>query len=141
MIATLIEVIHDLTTYQVRYDKAWRANVLTLLWGDCKEAYAKVPRMLSAMSHFNLGMKCVIDTAGKWLPIDKGRYCPVLKHVFWCFPQCVSGFFHYRSIISVDSTFLTRRYKGTLMVAVGINVKNHLLPHAFALVEGENNNS
>jgi hypothetical protein len=26
-VAALIEVIHSLTTYRVRYDKAWRANV------------------------------------------------------------------------------------------------------------------
>jgi hypothetical protein len=35
-IATLIEVIHGLTTYRVRYGKAWRAkeHALTLLWKD-----------------------------------------------------------------------------------------------------------
>jgi hypothetical protein len=34
--STLIEVIHGLTTYQVRYDKTWRAKeyALALLWGD-----------------------------------------------------------------------------------------------------------
>jgi hypothetical protein len=34
--STLIEVIHSLTTYQVRYDKTWRAKeyALALLWGD-----------------------------------------------------------------------------------------------------------
>jgi hypothetical protein len=71
----------------------------------------------------------------------KSRYYPVLKLVFWCFPQCVAGFAYYISIISVDSTFLTEKYKGTLMIAVGMTVKNQLLPLAFALVEGENNES
>ena len=142
-VAALIEVIHGLTTYRVRYGKAWRAkeHALALLWGDWKEAYAKVPRILSAISHFNPGTKCVIDTGGKWLPNDKGQYFPVLKRVFWCFPQCVAGFAHCRPIISVDGTFLTGKYKGTLMVAVGITAENHLLPLAFALVEGENNDS
>jgi hypothetical protein len=51
----------------------------------------------------------------------------------------VAGFAHYRPVISVDVTFLTGKYKGTLMVAVGMTVENHLLPLAFALVEGENN--
>jgi hypothetical protein len=38
MVDALIEVIHDLTTYQVCYGKAWRAkeHALTLLWGDWK---------------------------------------------------------------------------------------------------------
>jgi hypothetical protein len=88
--AALIEVIHGLTTYWVRYGKAWRAkeHTLALLWGDWREAYAKVPRLLHAIAHFNPGTKCVIDTCGQWLPNETGRYYPVLKHVFWCFPQC-----------------------------------------------------
>jgi hypothetical protein len=53
----------------------------------------------------------------------------------------VAGFAYYVSIISVDSTFLTEKYKGTLMIAVGMTAKNQLLPLAFALVEGENNES
>jgi hypothetical protein len=53
----------------------------------------------------------------------------------------VVGFAHYRPIISVDGTFLTEKYKGTLMVVIGITAENHLLSLAFALVEGENNES
>jgi hypothetical protein len=53
----------------------------------------------------------------------------------------VADFIHCRPIISVDDTFLTRKYKGTLMVDVGITIENHLLSLAFALVEGENNES
>jgi hypothetical protein len=48
---------------------------------------------------------------------------------------------HTRPIISVDDTFLTVKYKGTLMITVGIMGESHLLPLAFALVEGENNES
>jgi hypothetical protein len=87
-VTALIEVIHGLTTFRIRYGKAWRANeyALTLLWGDWREAYAKVPRLVNAVSHFNLGTRCVIDTCGRWLPNEKDRYYPVLKHTFWCFP-------------------------------------------------------
>jgi hypothetical protein len=53
----------------------------------------------------------------------------------------VAGFTHCRPIISVDITFLTGKYKGTLMVVVGMTVENQLLPLAFVLVEGENNRS
>jgi hypothetical protein len=72
-IAALIEVIHYLTTYRVHYDKAWRAkeHALTLLWGDWREAYVKVPRLLNAISHFKPGTRCVIDTCGQWLPNEK----------------------------------------------------------------------
>jgi hypothetical protein len=53
----------------------------------------------------------------------------------------VAGFTHCKPIVSVDTTFLTGKYKGTLMVAVGMTTENQLLPLAFALVEGENNES
>jgi hypothetical protein len=53
----------------------------------------------------------------------------------------VAGFTQCRRIISVDGTFLTRKYKGTLMVTIGMIVENQLLPLAFALVEGKNNES
>jgi hypothetical protein len=53
----------------------------------------------------------------------------------------VAGFTHCRPIISVDDTFLTGKYKGILMVAIGMTAENQLLLLAFALVEGENNES
>jgi hypothetical protein len=48
----------------------------------------------------------------------------------------VADFTYCRRIISVDNTFLTGKYKGTLMVVVGITMENHLLPLAFVIVEG-----
>jgi hypothetical protein len=51
----------------------------------------------------------------------------------------VASFTHCRSIVSVDATFLIVKYKGTLMVAVGMTAKNQLLPLVFVLAKGENN--
>jgi hypothetical protein len=50
IVAALIEVIHNLITYRVRYGKAWRVkeHALALLWGDWRESYTKVPRLLNA---------------------------------------------------------------------------------------------
>jgi hypothetical protein len=142
-IAALIEAIHCLTTYQILYEKTWRAkeHTLALLWGDWRETYAKVLRLLHAVAHFNPGTRCDIDSCGEWLPNGIGRYYVVLKHIFWCYLQCVAGFTHCRPIISVDGTFLSGKYKGTLMVAVGMTAENQVLPLAFTLVEGENNES
>jgi hypothetical protein len=83
-VAALIEVIHDLTMYLVRYGKAWRAkeHTLALLWGDWREVYTKVPRLLHGIAHFNPGTSCVIDSCGQWLPNKTGRYYPMLKRVF-----------------------------------------------------------
>jgi hypothetical protein len=110
-------------------------------WHFCGEIGKKPTQLLNVISHFNPDTKYVIDTCGQLLPNEKGRYYPMLKRVFWCSPQCVTSFTHFKPIISVDATFLTRKYKGTLMVVVDMIAENQLLPLAFALVEGENNES
>jgi hypothetical protein len=48
---TLIAVNHGLTIYRVCYNKAWRTkeHALALLWGDWREAYTKVPKLLNAI--------------------------------------------------------------------------------------------
>jgi hypothetical protein len=63
-VAAFIEAIHGLTTYRVRYGKAWRAkeHALALLWGDWRESYIKVPRLLNVISYFNPGTRCIIDS-------------------------------------------------------------------------------
>jgi hypothetical protein len=83
-IVALIEIIHWLITYQVRYGKALRTkeHTLALLWGDCREAYVKVLRLLHAILHFNPVTRCVIDTCGQWLPNKTDQYYLVLKCVF-----------------------------------------------------------
>jgi transposase-like protein len=41
-------------------------------------------------------------------------------------------------VFSIDGTFLTGKYEGTLLIAIGIDADDHLLPKAFALVKKEN---
>jgi hypothetical protein len=53
----------------------------------------------------------------------------------------VASFTHCRPIVSVDATFLTGKYKDTLMVVVGMTTENQFMPLIFALVGGENNES
>jgi hypothetical protein len=82
-VAALIEVIHSLTTYRVHYDKVWRAkeHALALLWGDWRETYAKVPKLLNVISHFNLGTKTC-----------EPRFEPLLDPSQWSLydePDCV----------------------------------------------------
>lgn len=65
----------------------------------------------------------------------------MLQRVFWCFPQCSEAFQHCRPVILVDGTFLTGKYKGTLLMAVSVEPEQQLVPLAFALAESENNES
>ncbi|RVX03620.1 Serine/threonine-protein phosphatase 7 long form-like [Vitis vinifera] len=47
-------------------------------------------------------------------------------------------FAHCRPILSIDGTHLYRKYKGTLLIAMGCDGNNQLFPLAFAITEGEN---
>uniref|UniRef100_K3YCS2 SWIM-type domain-containing protein n=1 Tax=Setaria italica TaxID=4555 RepID=K3YCS2_SETIT len=118
-VPSLVESIFIFSGYRVKYSKAWRAkqHTVALLWGDWKESYGIVPRVLSAMTYYNPGVKWCIDSCGMMLP-DNGVLKHILQRVFWCFPQCSEAFQHCRPVILVDGTFLTGKYKGTLMMAV-----------------------
>ena len=92
------------------------------------------------MSLYNPGIKWFVHTGNMILP-HNGVYKHILQRVFWCFPQCAESFQHCRRVILVDATFLTGKYKGTLMMAVVMDPERQLVPLAFALTEGENNDS
>ena len=41
-------------------------------------------------------------------------------------------------MIYIDVTFFTRRYKGQILTAIGVDCNNQIIPLAFAFVENEN---
>jgi hypothetical protein len=43
--------------------------------------------------------------------------------------------------MSIDGTFLTGKYEGTILIAIGIDADHQLVPLTFAIVEKENNDS
>ncbi|KAL9691421.1 hypothetical protein QQ045_011843 [Rhodiola kirilowii] len=61
-----------------------------------------------------------------------------IDRVFWAFGAGIQAFTHCRPIIGIDGTHLFGKYNGTLLVALGLDANNHLLPLAYALVESEN---
>jgi hypothetical protein len=42
-------------------------------------------------------------------------------------------------VVLVDGTFLTGKYRGTLMMAAAVDPEDQIVPMAFTLAEGENN--
>ena len=65
----------------------------------------------------------------------------ILDRIFWAFNQTIQAFHHCRPVLSIDGTFLTGQYTGTLLVAVAADANNQLLPIAYAIVEGETTQS
>ena len=46
-----------------------------------------------------------------------------------------------RPVVLVDGTFLTGKYRDTLMMVAAVDPEDQIVPMAFALAEGENNES
>ncbi|KAL6520286.1 hypothetical protein OROMI_032466 [Orobanche minor] len=59
------------------------------------------------------------------------------RRVFWAFAPSIKGFEHCRPVISIDGTHLYGKYKGKMMIAMGVDGNNQILPLAFAIVENE----
>ena len=51
------------------------------------------------------------------------------------------AFIYCLSVLCIDSTFLTGRYKGTILTAIGVDCIKQVVPIAFAFVENENTES
>jgi hypothetical protein len=55
--------------------------------------------------------------------------------------RAIAAFKHCRPVICIDGTFLTGKYKGTILTVVATDDNNQLLPLAIAFVEGDNGDS
>jgi hypothetical protein len=53
----------------------------------------------------------------------------------------VEAFKYCCDVLSIDGTFLTGKYEGTMLLAIGIDADHQLVPLAFAIVEKENSGS
>ena len=58
--------------------------------------------------------------------------------MFFSFAICIESFRHCRPVLYIDGTFLTGKYKGQILAAIGVDGNQHIVPIAFAFVECEN---
>lgn len=61
----------------------------------------------------------------------------ILNRVFWTFKSCIEGFQYCKSIVQVDGTFLTGKYRGILLTTIGQDGSRNNFSLAFAIVESE----
>lgn len=129
----------DLIGFPVSYSKARHAKekIFQRLYGTYEEAYSFAPRMLHQISVANRGTQVFRKERPNPLNPDE----QILDRLFWAFAQTIQAFKHCRPVVSIDGTFLTGKYKGTLLVAMAADANNQLLPIAYALVESENKHS
>jgi hypothetical protein len=126
----VIDMVKALFGYTIKYGKAWKAKqaAFKMLYGDWEEAYNRLPRLLGVMSSTNLGMYTVVEPFGQKTRVYNNATVRVFGRAFWEFEQCIRAFQHCRPVISIDDTFLTGQFKGTLLVAIANDSNNRLLP-------------
>ena len=116
-------LVKEFFGYNIQYGKAWKDKTATfkMLYGGWKEASNRLPRLLGGMAYRNLGMYYSVEH------VDG-----VFHHAFWTLEQCIQEFQHYRPVVSIDGTFLTGKYKGSILTAIAHDSGDRVLPVAFA---------
>lgn len=138
-IKTMVQLVKEkFDGFQITYKRAWLAKqkAIKLIYGDWEGSYEQLPKYMQALKESNPG------TVVEWRLLEctvPGTH--VFQRVFWAFKPCIDGFRHCRPLITIDGTHLYGKYKGTLLIAMGTDANFQLFPLAFAVVEGENNDS
>ncbi|XP_057734465.1 uncharacterized protein LOC130949872 [Arachis stenosperma] len=142
-IPVLQGAVHASYHFKPSYRKVWMAKqkVIARIYGDWKEFYNKVLKLLQALQSCFPDTIC--DLRGK--TYYEGhlmvRDCCMFDKVFWTFPSCFEAFKHYKPFVSIDGTHLYGKYGGVLLIAVAQDGNSNILPIAFAIVESESTES
>ena len=135
----IIQSIEDDFKYKISYSKAYRAKqkALEMRWGTYEASYHNLPHLLNTLCRRN--PNSYFEIKHYTLPDDATKR--VLQRVFYALGSCIDAFKYSRPVICIDGTFLTGRYKGTMLTAIAADGNNQVLPLAFAFVESENGDS
>ncbi|KAL9674108.1 hypothetical protein QQ045_030378 [Rhodiola kirilowii] len=127
-------LMRDKYDYNISYMKAWKSRQKALLHisGDWEESFKKLLAYMDMIKESNPGSIVYWDTS----TLESGKV--IVNQVFWSFALTINGFVHCRPILSIDATHLIGKWKGVLIIAVGLDVENQILPLAYALVESKN---
>ncbi|BFG27154.1 hypothetical protein CerSpe_134280 [Prunus speciosa] len=128
-----IELLTDLKEnygLDIPYHVAWygKESATKDLHGDEGLSYAHLPWYVDVLKASNVGSHCVLDCGE-----DGSRF----QRIFICFKASIDGFRWCRPMLFIDGTFVTNKYKGTLLGATAKNGNKEVFPFAFAIVSGE----
>jgi hypothetical protein len=134
----IIRHIEKSLQYKISYVKAWRAKqkVFKMRFGTYEASYDNLPLMLQTICARNHGSAFAIHD----LPTT-GDGPTIMQRAFFCPGACVKAFQYCLPMLCIDGTFLTGKYKGTILTAIGVVFNNQIVPVAFAFVESENTES
>jgi hypothetical protein len=134
-----IGAIEENFGYTVGYGKAYqiKKKVLEHRWGTYEASCHNLPSLLHTIVQMNPGSYYDI----KDYPCVEKLGKLVLQRSFLALGACIEAFKVCRPVICIDGTFLTGKYKGTILTVVAADSNNQLLPLAIAFAEGENGDS
>ena len=72
------------------------------------------------------------------MALDDETFAPgqkILLRAFFVFGACIRAFPYYRPVLYVDGTFLTEKFRGQILTAIGVDGNNQLVPIAMAFME------
>ena len=124
--------------FNISYATAWRAKqrVFERRFGTCEASYDNLPRMLQIIAQRNPDS----SYSFKEIPNHSGGRT-ILQRAFFCLGPCVRAFQFCLPLLCIDGTFLTGKYRGTILTAIGVDGNNQLMLVAFAFIESENTDS
>ncbi|KAH1199169.1 hypothetical protein GmHk_18G052595 [Glycine max] len=138
-ISLIQERINGMFNYNISYRKAWKAKqkAITIEYGDWDESYVVLSSWLKHMQNHSPGSYYQICDDDFVVGNTVSREHRQFHRVFWTFGQCKEAFKYCKPVIQVDGTFMYGKYRGTLLIATTQDGNSHVLPLAFAVVEGE----
>jgi MULE transposase domain len=92
-----------------------------------------LPQILGVIARTTSGTKYKILTFGTSYDNVK-----IFKSIAWAYGPYIIAFKHLRPVITIDTGFLSGRYKDRLLMTCGYDAENKLLPLAFGIVDEEN---
>jgi hypothetical protein len=89
-------------------------------WGTYEASYDNLPRLLNTITALNPGSYYDIKAYDHLSTPEK----QVLQRAFLALGLAIAAFKHCQPVICIDGTFLTGKYKGTILTAVAADGNN-----------------
>ncbi|CAN1139336.1 Protein MAIN-LIKE 2 [Linum perenne] len=129
--------IHTMYGRQISYKKAWngKQRAIERIYGNWEESYNELPTLMKAIQDRNYGTEVEFVTI-EWTT-EEGDTITQFDRVFWSFAPSIEGFKHCPPVLVVDGTFMTGKYKHTLLMASSFDGNKNIFTVAFAIVDVE----
>ncbi|XP_026428751.1 uncharacterized protein LOC113324668 [Papaver somniferum] len=114
----------------IKYHHAYKGKEASKaeIYGDDVKSYTDLIWYVEAIKDTN---------PGSYIKFEYDKETKRFQRLFICFAACMEGYRFIRPMLYCDAIFLKGRFKGTLMVATGVNGNQGFFPFVYALVPGE----